>query len=243
MDGTLCAIRVGDLLSISLAFRLFLGCCLPPFGESHSLASCEIRTREPGNSRRSSRVERTPTKLLHEGKTNSTVACSSGANKFQKLLHRSFAAALRQNLNLNLNNMRLVVGKYGKLIELLTQSTRPFDLRLMWLGAVLLFRVAKNGQLTSLLVLAAVFVICCAQIPPWDCPVIKPRYPPPQNVNDLNPADVKVVMAVGDSISAGFAMVCLCRLIARFLTLNIAYKVLGRGFGGVSRRCVQHWRR
>eukprot|EP01127_Copromyxa_protea_P013991 TRINITY_DN3831_c0_g1_i1.p1 TRINITY_DN3831_c0_g1~~TRINITY_DN3831_c0_g1_i1.p1 ORF type:complete len:355 (-),score=89.42 TRINITY_DN3831_c0_g1_i1:44-1108(-) len=42
-------------------------------------------------------------------------------------------------------------------------------------------------------------------IPQFDCPSL-PAAPPATNVTGLRPADIKVVMALGDSISAGFAM-------------------------------------
>jgi hypothetical protein len=42
-------------------------------------------------------------------------------------------------------------------------------------------------------------------IPPFDCPKL-PNPPPATNVNRLRPGNIKVTMAVGDSISAGFAM-------------------------------------
>jgi len=42
-------------------------------------------------------------------------------------------------------------------------------------------------------------------IPPFDCPKL-PSPPPATNVNKLRPGNIKVTMAVGDSISAGFAM-------------------------------------
>jgi phospholipase B1 len=56
-------------------------------------------------------------------------------------------------------------------------------------------------------VLCLCLVSVLASLPDWDCPKIPRRSPAPTNVNDLNPADIKVVMAVGDSMTAGFAMV------------------------------------
>jgi len=43
------------------------------------------------------------------------------------------------------------------------------------------------------------------EIPKFDCPKL-PSPPPADNVNRLKPGNIKVTMAVGDSISAGFAM-------------------------------------
>jgi len=42
-------------------------------------------------------------------------------------------------------------------------------------------------------------------VPIFDCPSLPPP-PPATNVNQLHPGNIKVVMGVGDSISAGFAM-------------------------------------
>eukprot|EP00026_Physarum_polycephalum_P010495 Phypoly_transcript_10659.p1 GENE.Phypoly_transcript_10659~~Phypoly_transcript_10659.p1 ORF type:complete len:385 (+),score=42.90 Phypoly_transcript_10659:53-1156(+) len=42
-------------------------------------------------------------------------------------------------------------------------------------------------------------------IPKWDCATLPPA-PPAQDINHLRPQDIKAVMTVGDSISAGFAM-------------------------------------
>jgi len=39
----------------------------------------------------------------------------------------------------------------------------------------------------------------------WTCPPIKTG-PPPDNINNLRPTDISLVMALGDSITAGFAM-------------------------------------
>jgi hypothetical protein len=41
--------------------------------------------------------------------------------------------------------------------------------------------------------------------PPFNCSAL-PKMPPATDVNHLRPQDIKVIMAVGDSISAGFAM-------------------------------------
>eukprot|EP01102_Stenamoeba_stenopodia_P015067 TRINITY_DN5093_c0_g1_i1.p1 TRINITY_DN5093_c0_g1~~TRINITY_DN5093_c0_g1_i1.p1 ORF type:complete len:381 (-),score=87.81 TRINITY_DN5093_c0_g1_i1:96-1238(-) len=41
--------------------------------------------------------------------------------------------------------------------------------------------------------------------PPFNCPAL-PQPPPATNVNELRPGNIQVIMAVGDSISAGFAM-------------------------------------
>lgn len=40
----------------------------------------------------------------------------------------------------------------------------------------------------------------------FNCPKIPPSNPPPTNARKLRPSDIKVVMAIGDSITAGFAM-------------------------------------
>jgi hypothetical protein len=50
------------------------------------------------------------------------------------------------------------------------------------------------------------FILSQPVIPDWDCSTPLPPAPPAQDVNHLRPQDIKVVMAVGDSISAGFAM-------------------------------------
>jgi len=42
-------------------------------------------------------------------------------------------------------------------------------------------------------------------LPPFDCPQL-PNPPPANNVRQLRPGNIKAVMALGDSISAGFAM-------------------------------------
>jgi len=50
------------------------------------------------------------------------------------------------------------------------------------------------------------FSQCPIPIPPWNCPSL-PSPPPSHNVRKLHPGNFKVVMAMGDSISAGFAMI------------------------------------
>jgi len=52
----------------------------------------------------------------------------------------------------------------------------------------------------------ALVEMCPIPIPPWNCP----KLPAPPNTNDvrkLQPGNIKVMMALGDSISAGFAMI------------------------------------
>jgi len=47
---------------------------------------------------------------------------------------------------------------------------------------------------------------CPIPIPPWNCPSIPPPAPA-TNVLSLHPGNIKAVMAMGDSISAGFGMI------------------------------------
>ncbi|CAG8758515.1 34351_t:CDS:1, partial [Racocetra persica] len=42
------------------------------------------------------------------------------------------------------------------------------------------------------------------------CPSLTPRTSPPANVHDLRPDDIKVIMALGDSITAGFQADAIC---------------------------------
>lgn len=43
-------------------------------------------------------------------------------------------------------------------------------------------------------------------LPPFNCPALSPS-PPAKDVRHLRPTDIKVMMALGDSITAGFGMV------------------------------------
>lgn len=43
-------------------------------------------------------------------------------------------------------------------------------------------------------------------MPSWTCPSL-PTPPPATNVRQLRPGNIKAVMAMGDSITAGFAMI------------------------------------
>eukprot|EP00455_Lapot_gusevi_P049966 TRINITY_DN717_c0_g1_i2.p1 TRINITY_DN717_c0_g1~~TRINITY_DN717_c0_g1_i2.p1 ORF type:complete len:347 (+),score=117.81 TRINITY_DN717_c0_g1_i2:49-1089(+) len=58
----------------------------------------------------------------------------------------------------------------------------------------------------SLVLAFTVLSVAAATFPLKGCPPLSPR-PTPTNVNDLHVQDVKVVMALGDSISAGFGIV------------------------------------
>jgi len=62
----------------------------------------------------------------------------------------------------------------------------------------------------EVLILVTVWItiasFCPYPIPPWNCPNI-PKPPPADNVRKLQPGNIKVVMSLGDSISAGFAMI------------------------------------
>lgn len=42
---------------------------------------------------------------------------------------------------------------------------------------------------------------------PFNCPRIPPSNPQPVDATKLRPSDIKVIMALGDSVTAGFAMV------------------------------------
>jgi len=48
--------------------------------------------------------------------------------------------------------------------------------------------------------------LCPIPIPPWGCPKL-PAPPSADNVLKLQPGNIKAIMALGDSISAGFAMI------------------------------------
>lgn len=41
----------------------------------------------------------------------------------------------------------------------------------------------------------------------FNCPKIPPSNPEPNDATKLRPSDIKVIMALGDSVTAGFAMV------------------------------------
>eukprot|EP01125_Pyxidicula_operculata_P006150 TRINITY_DN2141_c0_g1_i1.p1 TRINITY_DN2141_c0_g1~~TRINITY_DN2141_c0_g1_i1.p1 ORF type:complete len:347 (+),score=64.10 TRINITY_DN2141_c0_g1_i1:554-1594(+) len=60
--------------------------------------------------------------------------------------------------------------------------------------------------LLSLLMVALSSAQCPVQIPPWSCPQL-PVAPPATNVRQLRPGNIKAIMAMGDSITAGFAMI------------------------------------
>jgi hypothetical protein len=47
---------------------------------------------------------------------------------------------------------------------------------------------------------------CPIPIPPWNCPSLPPP-PPATNVRQIRPGNLKAIMALGDSITAGFAMI------------------------------------
>jgi small subunit ribosomal protein S29e len=47
---------------------------------------------------------------------------------------------------------------------------------------------------------------CPYPVPPWNCPQL-PSPPPATNVRQLRPGNIKAIMAMGDSITAGFAMI------------------------------------
>jgi hypothetical protein len=51
----------------------------------------------------------------------------------------------------------------------------------------------------------ALQTICCSQVV-FDCPQLPPLTQPAKDVYELRPQDIKVVMALGDSINAGFGM-------------------------------------
>jgi len=57
----------------------------------------------------------------------------------------------------------------------------------------------------SLFVLSTV-AQCPVTIPPWTCPPLAAP-PPADNVLQLRPGNIKAIMAMGDSITAGFAMI------------------------------------
>jgi hypothetical protein len=62
-----------------------------------------------------------------------------------------------------------------------------------------------------ILLLASLFVIfvstsCPISLPPYSCPTLPPA-PPANNVRQLRPGNIKAVMSMGDSITAGFAMI------------------------------------
>jgi hypothetical protein len=44
---------------------------------------------------------------------------------------------------------------------------------------------------------------------PFPCRKLNPSYPPPEDASKLRFSDIKVMMALGDSITAGFGMVSL----------------------------------
>ena len=47
---------------------------------------------------------------------------------------------------------------------------------------------------------------CPIPVPPWSCPSLPPP-PLATNVRQLRPGNIKAIMALGDSITAGFAMI------------------------------------
>lgn len=52
----------------------------------------------------------------------------------------------------------------------------------------------------------ALLAVAAAAPPGYNCPTFAPR-PPPTEVSDLRPQDVSIVMSIGDSITAAFAVV------------------------------------
>ncbi|XP_064393239.1 phospholipase B1, membrane-associated-like isoform X3 [Halichondria panicea] len=60
---------------------------------------------------------------------------------------------------------------------------------------------------SSLLLLTAAFAVqhCSCQTVHFDCPKLPPL-PPARTVHELRPQDIRVVMALGDSVTAGFGM-------------------------------------
>jgi hypothetical protein len=43
---------------------------------------------------------------------------------------------------------------------------------------------------------------------PFPCRMLNPSHSPPEDASKLRFSDIKVMMALGDSITAGFGMVC-----------------------------------
>jgi phospholipase B1 len=69
---------------------------------------------------------------------------------------------------------------------------------MLWLGG----EPIKVASIISLLIFPV-----CAQRYAEDikqCPPLEPRYNPPTDITDLRPDDIKVVMALGDSVTAAF---------------------------------------
>ena len=63
-----------------------------------------------------------------------------------------------------------------------------------------LVRAVQRLQVVWLLALASHAVWCQVK---FDCPPLPPLQQPARNVHELRPQDIKVVMALGDSASAG----------------------------------------
>lgn len=61
------------------------------------------------------------------------------------------------------------------------------------------------------------------------CPLLEPRSTPPKDVSDLRPDDIKVVMALGDSVTAGFGAKLISMLDAKILQ---EYRGLSFSIGG-----------
>lgn len=55
----------------------------------------------------------------------------------------------------------------------------------------------------------------------FDCPQLPPLSKPAENVYELRPQDIKVVMALGDSITAG-------KYYTRYARLSISYSIKNR---------------
>jgi len=70
-----------------------------------------------------------------------------------------------------------------------------------WTGPLVVVFVIFGAIASS-----SVEAACPIPIPPWSCPQLPPP-PPATNVRQLRPGNIKAIMALGDSITAGFAMI------------------------------------
>ena len=88
--------------------------------------------------------------------------------------------------------------------------------------------------MASLLVSLAIAALCISgkcelskgsMLDIFDCPKLPPLSRPARNVYELRPKDIKVVMALGDSITAGKALIFMLIFICKYVFL------LASGFG------------
>lgn len=72
--------------------------------------------------------------------------------------------------------------------------------------------------------ISALSLVGCAN---FDCPPLPPLARPAKNIYELRPQDIKVVMALGDSVTAGRHSTAASQLSMYYISINTSFS----GFG------------